>query len=848
MLTHDSLLTPEVRVLLQGYGGGAGFDAMLAADGRLRPGWESVLASLGNLGRDGLIARAEEVQRLLYDNGVTFNMHGDTLGRGWRIDPLPLVVGMEEWQRLEAGLEQRSRLLSAILTDLYGPRRLLEEGLLPPELILEHSGFLLACDQTLANGRAGLIFHGIDLVRDAKGEWRVMTDRLQAPSGTGFALENRILLARAMPEVYRDAPLRRLAGFHEADHRTLVAQARHHREHPTLVLLTPGPGSPRYFEHAYLANYLNVSLVEGLDLVVRDAQVWIRTLGGLKPVDVILRQLDDRWCDPLELRGDSSLGVPGLLQAVRSGGVAMSNALGVGVLEHPGLAPYLSTLCQHLLDEPLRLAGPESGWCGEPSALEWALADFDELDFRETEPGALAISPRELASAQAAALRQRIQATPSRFVAERPVTPSTTPVFDAELRRLVPQPLNLRCFTTLDPEGEEPAGRAPYRVMPGGLAWVGAPGTPSLQSEVVKDVWVMASAPQPHISQLRQATGPIVTTRDGDDMPSRVADSLFWVGRYGERLDARTRLLREALLHLLEYDQEGLTDSILADLFVVLEMQPPAAEGSPRERFATQRAHLLSLFDVESTLGLPTIFQHMLRNARAVRDHLGDDSWRTLNQLRQRIASFEQMPAVGAGRRASEDVISQLAAFFGLCNETMPHHYGWRFMDIGRFIERILSLLALLRLALITARTPGVPLWEVVLATTDNFTAYRRRYRGELHPTAILDLLLFDEGNPRSVGYMLKRLGRQIERLPQPEGTPYRSVETRLIIRATSTLHLADIASLSELDRSEQAHQALEALIDALIVPLSTLSDAISHSHLSHSESPHQLLKMQVQP
>ncbi len=862
----------SLDALLAGYavGDSTRHDMLFDADGELRSHWRELLEELAALGEQGLAERTDEVQRLLYENGVTFNVHDDMRGRlrTWRVDPLPLVIPTAQWAELEAGLTQRSRLLDALLADIYGPRRLIEEGYLPPELIYEHPGFLFACDHSYGQSearRAGLVFHGVDLVLDDRGQWRVVGDRLQAPSGAGYALENRIILARAMPTLYREAPLRRLASFLEAEHRTLAALSTLHREQPNVVLLTPGPDSDGYFEHAYLANYMNLSLVESLDLVVRDSRVWMRTLGGLKPVDVILRRLEDAWCDPLELRADSLIGVPGLVQAARSGGVALANPLGVSVLEHPGLAPYLATLCERLLDEPLILEPPQSWWCGDPQSLDTVLDDFEHLTIRDIDPGARWIRAAELSEAELDLLRQRVEARPSRYVAQRPLRSATAPVYDDASGRFVPRPLNLRAFVTAEAEAPTGPGKSErsgwcYRAMPGGLAWAGAPGTPSLDSDVVKDVWVLADKPQPHVSLLRQASGPIVVTRDGNDLPSRVADSLFWLGRYGERLDVRARLLREGLLRLLEQDQSEYADITMADLFEVLTLEWPDGDpdaladesvaGGPSlgGRFHDLRAALLTLLDDDTRQGLPAYFQQMLRNSRAVRDHLGDDAWRVLNQLRRQINAMPRVPSASAGRRACEEVVNQLAAFFGLCNETMPHHYGWRFMDIGRYIERVLRTLELLRLALLDAREPGVALWEVVLATTDNVTAYRRRYRSELHPTAILDLLLFDEGNPRSVGYMLKRLGRQIERLPQPDSAPYRSREQRLIVQASSTLQLADIDVLADVHASERAREALAVLFDALLDPLEQLSDAIGHSHFSHAETPKQLIKMQVQP
>ena len=699
-----SLLAPMANGLVEDYlnqlgkGQPGTYDAMLDGQGQLRPGWESLLGSLESMGPTGRLQQHEEIQRLLAENGVIFNMHDETQGRSWRLDPLPWVIDEVQWQALEAGLTQRSRLLTALYNDIYGPKTLFDLGLLPTQELLASPLLLLPCHRSLPNDRAPIGFHGVDIIQDTQGQWRVMSDRLQAPSGTGFALENRILMARALPGMYRNAPLKRLAGFLDLHHRTLIAMAYQHRDNPTLILLTPGPASPRYFEHAYLANYLNIALVEGQDLVVRDTQVWLRTLGGLQPVDVILRHCDDAYCDPLELRGDSQLGVPGLLQAMRSGGVALSNALGVGILEAPVLADYLPALCEHLLGETLLL-------------------------------------PNADASTQ----------------------PASAPIFDSHLQRLEPTTLNLRCFVTRTPTTVNRNTEDEYQVMPGGLAWVGAPGLPSLSTSIVKDVWVTAASPQPHVSQLRQARGPVVATRDGTDLPSRVAESLFWLGRYGERLDTRARLLREALLRLMEYDQDAIADQLLDELLLALDITTLNKDDEHRLQapligFEQKRAALLAQFDDVEPQALQPLFSQLMRNARSVRDHLGDDSWRVVHQLRQRIATFNPSLGASAARRACEGLSAQLAAFFGLCNETMPHHYGWRFMDIGRFLDRVLGLLSLLKLTLNAPHSPGLALWEVVLATTDNFTAYRRRYRSELHPAAILDLLLFDETNPRSVG------------------------------------------------------------------------------------------------
>lgn len=857
----------ELQTLLANYAGkllqsGApGHDELLTGQQRIHARWQPVLDELSQLGTPALLGRCEEAQNLLHENGVTFNTYEDDPGRlrSWQLDCLPFVLGTEEWEQLEQGLKQRSRLLEALVEDIYGERRILREGLLPPELIYTHPSFLFpAADDTPPPDRPLVIFHGTDVIRSRDGQWLVLGDWTQSPSGTGYALENRITLARALPNLYREAPLKRLAGFLQAQLRSLAALCPNQREQPNIVLLSPGPGSPGYFEHAWLANYMNCSLVEGADLVARDGQVSMRTLGGLKQVDVIVRQINDPWCDPLELRGDSLLGVPGLMQAARDGEVAIANALGAGILEHPALAGYLPQLCRHLLGEELQLKGRDTLWCGDAARLAQVLAEPGRWWLRDVQTPAQIIRPEQLAPDDLASLHWRMQRYPHLFVAQARLSGATAPVFNVRTRQLEPQPVNLRLFSLVEPDDiHKPLGERHYRIMPGGLAWVGEPGTPLMESRTVKDIWVLAPVPQPHISLLRQAHGPIVVTRDGQDLPCRVADSLFWMGRYGERLDIRSRLLREAFSRLLQEDQGDTGDSLIPDLFTALELPYPSPEElaalyreqPARHRFKQDyiflRQRLLELFSEEHPDGLPWLFNHFLRNCRAVRDHLGDDAWRTVNSLRQKFNDMPRDQGAMGGQRHLEGVVTDLAAFFGLCNETMPHHYGWRFLDLGRFIERVICSLELLKLALLTARRPGIPLWEVVLATTDNLTVYRRRYRSQLHPSAILDLLLFDETNPRSVGYMLRRLERQIDKLPQPENIPYRNQETRLVIQATSTLHLVDINRLGDLEHSSEAREVLSGLLDSLLAPLSELSNAVSHSHFSHAEAPRQLVTMQ---
>ncbi|MCP5424106.1 MAG: circularly permuted type 2 ATP-grasp protein [Gammaproteobacteria bacterium] len=817
------------------------YDEMCSEPGVLRPHWQALVSSLEAMGLEELERRGVEVQRLLQDNGVTYNVYDDPRDaqRPWEVDPIPLLMAEAEWASIEEGLEQRSRLLNLLLTDLYGPRTVIRHGLLPPELVFTHPGFLRPCFHTLTAGQRWLITHAVDLGRTPDGRFWALGDRTQSPAGAGYALETRIIMARAMPKLYRDAPLRRLAGFLEAERATLAGLAHHNQEHPHVVLLTPGPLNANYFEHAYLANYLSLSLVEGEDLAVRDGRVWLKTLGGLRPVDVILRRVTDEYCDPLELRGDSLVGTPGLLQAVRSGGVAVANPLGGGIVENPGLLAFLPTLCRQLLGEDLRLPSVDTWWCGQAESHDYVESHLEELVIRSILPGSERYVGATLNETARTGLLERIRAAPHMYVGQASLSLSTAPCL--EQGSLVPRPVLLRGYSVAVEDG--------YRVMPGALVRV-SPGLDDLRVSlrkggISKDLWVLAPTPQKHISLLRQAYGPIVATRDGADLPSRVADNLYWLGRYCERLDSSMRLVREALGQFLELQEQDNANTCLDMLLDALGVSEHASVGSRRSRFFAIRRQLLIMLTAPEWAGsLPHTLAGMLRTGRAVRDHLGEDSWRILNRLQQAILRIAPTFKARETRESLGDCLVLSAAFAGLNNETIPHHYGWRFLDIGRYLERVLTTLDLFKLAFVNTKNSGVPLWEVVLSTTDNLTAYRRRYRSALHPTAIVDLLLFDEGNPRSVGYQLRRLKDQIARLPHKQDTPYRSAEERLILEAVSILQLADIELLSALEHSRRSNEELMRLLDELYRPLNTLSDAMTHSHFSHAEVPRQLITM----
>ncbi len=521
------------------------YDEVLGANGEVRPHWRKLTESLAGMGHPGLARRWHDGRRLIHDNGITYNIYSDPQNnaRPWQLDPIPLVMDPEEWKAIEAGITQRAMLFNTILADLYGPQRLLREDLLPRELVFPNPAFLRSCWDIVPQGGVFLHMYSADLARSPDGQWWVLADRTQAPSGAGYALENRLVTTRVMPDVFRASHVRRLANFFQAYRNALQRMVPVNRENPRIVVLTPGPYNETYFEHAFLARYLGYTLVEGADLTVRENRVFLKTLGGLLPVDVIVRRQDDHFCDPLELRADSMLGVPGLVQAVRSGTVAVANALGSGLAESPAYAAFLPGLCKQLLGEDLKMPTVATWWCGQEKPLSYAVDHLEELVIKPSFPGTGGdpIFGEELSAAERERLIAKMRARPGRYVAQEHVALSTVPVW--EEGALQPRHLVMRVFAV--------STGSSYLVMPGGLSRISA----SLSNMVVsmqrgggsKDTWVLGDGPAPEFTLLRPPTHPLEVSRATFDLPSRVADNLFWLGRYTERVEAVVRITRATL-------------------------------------------------------------------------------------------------------------------------------------------------------------------------------------------------------------------------------------------------------------------------------------------------------------
>lgn len=809
-----------LKQLLSGYSALEGrYDELLCAAGTPRPHWDAFLRSLA--GRQGaeVADTLAMTEREIRENGITYNVYADPQGadRLWEVDPLPLIISAGEWEQIEAGIAQRAELLNRVLADIYGPQQLLRNGDIPPAVIFGHSGFLHQAQGIRPPGGVHLFQYAADLARSPDGHWWVVGDRTQAPSGAGYALENRLVISRVFPQLFHDLHVQRLAAFFAALRESLLHLAPKGDDAPLAVLLTPGPYNETYFEHALIARYLGFALVEGSDLTVRDGRVWMKTVEGLKRVHAIVRRQDDDYCDPLELRTDSALGVPGLTDCARRGTVMVANALGSGVLESGALLGYLPALSEKLLGEPLKLPSIATWWLGEPAAFDDAWQRLEQILIKPLDR-----SSRERAAfgadfhgADREALRRRIAALPHRYVAQEWVHGSQAPVLERGLDDISEQMrarnVGLRVFAVATPDG--------YKVMPGGLTRVAGEGdTRGIAMQRggrSKDTWVLSDAPvNVAFSLMSRTVQPTDLISARANLPSRSAENLFWYGRYGERCEMAARLLRTAIGGVLEdnaEEAEGVAPAL------VLAQRLGLIEGTDNPgpdllRAATHPDEALS-----------ERFKQLSRVAFSLRDRMSADNWRTLNQLTSDPV-FQRGASLPLALAWLDRAVTSMMTLSGFMLDGMTRSIGWRFLSLGRRIERLAGVCAMLEVAIHDGRTHGLD-WLLELA--DSTVTYRSRYLVGPEWMPVLDLLLRDEANPRSVAFQVKGLSEYIAELELTHG--------RFASDVLSPGHTA-LRRLTPPDLHPESDDVARVL-DMLRRASFALSDELSLKFFSHAAS-----------
>ncbi|MDB5105231.1 MAG: hypothetical protein JWP91_2920 [Fibrobacteres bacterium] len=832
MNPEPALPSKPASGLLRGYRPPeGGWDEMVAPDGGIRPAWAGLASALEELGSGDVRRRKQALAEQLRSNGVTYNVYGDSQGadRPWSLDPVPMVLESLEWEGIERGLIQRATLLDAILRDIYGPRRLMREGLIPALFLFSHQGFQRACSGNPAVQQRMLRFYSADLARGADGAFRVISDRGQNPSGYGYALENRSVLGRALPSLFREAGVRRLDGFFQSFRKSLAEAAPADVREPYAVLLSAGPENETFFEQAYLASYLGIPLVRGGDLTARDGGIHLLSLNGTRKVDVILRRVDDAFCDPLELNGSSLLGVPGLLQAVRNRKVAVCNALGSGILTGSGIMPFLPAISRRLLGQELILPSAATWWCGDRAQREAALDRFGEMVIKPLYQG-----PKRsiwfvnrLTREQREKLIIRIRAKPQLYLAQETLLPSTAPCFVSD--RLEARSLVLRSF--LAASGES------FSVMPGGLARVSSkPDSFEVSGQeggISKDTWILASDPMSWAASREPAivaaaretasradqqarTGGVPANRQPGPLPGYAAENLFWLGRYQERLACQVRAWREILARAGEW-RLPFADGAPEWMRLLWSYEPafPDFTGDP----AVLETLIAGSLEDDSGTGSPA-FNHaaMRRTARAVRDLLPDDCWLAVNSLLQ--------PFDGESpQRRLERSVLHLAGLEGLQSESLALGPVRRFLLMGRALERALCTVRSLAAALGGNLSPSESLLESLLACNDGLHTYRQRYQRGILAGPAADLLIADELNPRSVACQLARFAEELALLPFADSAPLTACRKTVLLALTSA-RVFDAEGQGILRAG--SNEAFEHLLGSLEGRLGQASDLLS--------------------
>ncbi|MBL6617365.1 MAG: circularly permuted type 2 ATP-grasp protein [Reyranella sp.] len=810
------------------------YDELVTGQKSIRYHWQGILSVIRAL-PGGLSDRVESARRQLEESGATVNLLDDRGAARWLFDPLPFVITPDEWSQIESGIVQRAQLLDRVLADLYGPQAFLKERLLPPMLVHANRHFLRACRVTDGNPPTRyLANYAVDLVRLSTGQWHVLADHTEVPSGIGYALEMRRVLARSLPEAFRSIPVRHLRPFVDRWHDALLAMAPAGMAHPNMAVLTPGSLSATYFEHVYLSRVLGVPLVEGGDLVARDGEVSIKTLAGLRPVHVLLRRLDSSFADPLELRADSALGVTGLVETTRTGAISLANALGSGLVETPAMMPFLERLSEKLLGQPLELPSLDVWWLGEPAALTFALANLDRMIVRpcldaDREP----IIVGMLEPAERKALEQRIRTRPGDFVAQYPVTPSLSPKWDGN--RLIPGAMVLRVFVSAQGSGASDG----YRVLPGGLAREPA-GDTCLRSlnrlnGTLKDVWVLAEdAADVELPSTRRFH-QLAVERGGADLQSRVADNLFWLGRYIERLDSDARLLRTTATKVATgavSPRDAVELRLLGRLLSQANLMDQAAALSAPENAAFQQGLVGVGAD---NRGLMTVLDSIQRLTSSMRERFSVDMITAAGPV---MADVRQRLMMARGNldpllKALDEIVQFVAILSGLAQENMTRGTGWRFLDLGRRLERA-QFVATGALGPFAASPID---WEaamwVALELCDSTITYRTRYLGQLQPAPVLDLVILDDSNPRSLAFQLRAIEGHLDYLARASGVRVPALPASL--DADLAAAVRQFAGDEQVWRHEGLALALlRDLANDTDQKLDALSEAITRAYFSH--------------
>ncbi|MGC1516899.1 MAG: circularly permuted type 2 ATP-grasp protein [Maribacter sp.] len=830
-----------------------GNDELYTVNNGVKPYWNKLFASFDKLGANGLTTRQKDIDWLLSENGVTYNVYNDPKGmhRPWSLNVVPFVLHQDEWTTVAAGLKQRAELLNRVLKDVYGERNLIKNGILPHEVIYGHRGFLRQCSGMELNLEKLLSMYAADLCRGSDGRLWVVNDRTEAPSGMGYALENRSTSSRVLPEMYAKMNVKRLSSFFQEFNQMLIDSAPGKKEHPTIVILTPGSHNETYFEHAYLASFLGYPLVQGNDLVVRDGFLWMKSLQGLKQIDVVLRRVDDAFTDPLELREDSHLGVAGLLDVVRRKNVSIINPVGSGVIENPGLIPFMPAIAKYFLDEELILPQIASWWCGQEKEKNYVLQNLSQLVIKRIDrTNRESIYFGEFMDAEALdALKKVILERPYRFVAQERIHFSTAPNLTAST--LEPRNVVTRAFCI--------ASKNEYSVMPGGLVRVAPDGdtvrVSNQRGGTSKDFWILEDAPIKDEKNRQWQKKSSVAISGLNDLPSLTAENLYWAGRYVGRTLVNARFLRTVMrqMAIVQHRNEKPDSDKLKVLFKAVTQltgtYPGFLEKAKDGKFAMDNPYeemLSVILDTKRIGSLAHTISMFSNSYYSIRNLWSSDMWRVFENIQKLWNSLVEGDDHSINRilKVLNQLITRLIAFMGLIEESIMVQQGLLLYFIGLQLEQSTLTITKCRslLAIKYDEQVEYDLLEYLLTSHESLNIYRYSYRSHIELEHVLDLVLLDVDYARSLTFMINRLQKDIARLPHSQQDHQLSKYQKYVFEAFSKLRLTESSKLAQTKfGNEYKREALDTLMEELSELLHQASQSITNTYFNHTDKQNQL-------
>ncbi|MHA7942879.1 circularly permuted type 2 ATP-grasp protein [Formosa sp. 3Alg 14/1] len=830
------------------------YDEVLKSNMSVNPNWKKLLGNLTQMGTNTLISKQDEMDWLMDENGVTYNVYNDPKGmhRAWQLNIVPFLIHQKEWDTIEKGMQQRSELLNLTLKDIYGKRELIKNGIVPQEVIYAHRGFLRQCDQIQYKTAKNLLIHSADLARGPDGRMWIVNDRTQAPSGMGYALENRYATSRILPDIFKDIHVKPPSPFFADFNKMLIESAPQNKENPTIVILTPGPLNETYFEHAYMSSFLGYPLVAGNDLVVRNGKVWMKSLKELKQVDVILRRVDDVFMDPLELREDSYLGVAGLLDVVREQQVTIINPIGSGILENSGLIPFMNAICKYFFKEDLILPQIGSWWCGQKKERDYVLENLKNLVLKRIDR-----SNREniffcefLKPAQLEKLKAEILDNPFVFVAQEKILFSTAPDFTGD--KLEPRKVMCRTFSIAKDDG--------YSVMPGGLVRVASEREDLFVSNqrggVSKDFWVITDEPQTNVQNYTWDSSFEISFSGINDLPSNTAENLYWSGRYLGRALVTARYLRTVLIKMSneQYNEQETQSKSLQCLFQsvthITSTFPGFIGEKGKKALEDPLKEILSvLIDSHRSGSFAQTLNSFNNSYFTLRNLWSKDMWRVFDGIQKNWKAFVEDSAehtsIQSLIKILDKIITRLIAFMALIEESIMVEQGLLLYFIGLQSEQAMMNIAKCRSLLVIShdKQPQYEILEALLNSHESLNIYRYSYRSHLSTENVINLILLNEEYPKSLTYQLRRIQKDIDKLPHSESLGEVTKCQKFIAEAHHKIQNLDIKSLLELNTDDTIiRQNLDDSLTELSDLLHEMSLALSDAYFNHSYQQKQLV------